>query len=65
MRRGAYFDFIPILEETGLIREVGRWALRKAIADHLRWRAAALPAVLPGGLDLKTIPPQPELKLAA
>jgi diguanylate cyclase (GGDEF)-like protein/PAS domain S-box-containing protein len=37
--------FIPILEETGLIHEVGRWAVRKAIADYLRWRAAGLPAV--------------------
>jgi EAL domain-containing protein (putative c-di-GMP-specific phosphodiesterase class I) len=32
--------FIPVLEETGLIYEVGRWALRKAIEDHLRWRDA-------------------------
>jgi diguanylate cyclase (GGDEF)-like protein/PAS domain S-box-containing protein len=37
--------FIPILEETGLITEVGRWALRKAIADYLRWRTMGLPAV--------------------
>ncbi len=37
--------FIPILEETGLIFEVGRWALRKAIQEHLRWRAAGLPPV--------------------
>jgi diguanylate cyclase (GGDEF)-like protein len=37
--------FIPILEETGLIHEVGRWALRKAIEGYLRWRAAGLPAV--------------------
>ncbi len=37
--------FIPILEETGLIYEVGRWALNQAIADYLRWRAAGLPAV--------------------
>ena len=37
--------FIPILEETGLIYDVGRWALRQAIADYLRWRAAGLPAV--------------------
>ena len=37
--------FIPILEETGLIFEVGRWALRKAIEDYLRWRAAGLSAV--------------------
>ena len=37
--------FIPILEETGMIYEVGRWALRRAIADYLRWRAAGLAAV--------------------
>jgi diguanylate cyclase (GGDEF)-like protein/PAS domain S-box-containing protein len=37
--------FIPILEETGLIYEVGRWALGKAIEDYLRWRSAGLPAV--------------------
>jgi EAL domain-containing protein (putative c-di-GMP-specific phosphodiesterase class I) len=37
--------FIPILEETGLIHEVGRWALRKSIEDYLRWRGAGLPAV--------------------
>jgi len=38
-------QFIPILEETGLISEVGHWALRQAIKDYLRWRAAGLPAV--------------------
>jgi diguanylate cyclase (GGDEF)-like protein/PAS domain S-box-containing protein len=37
--------FIPILEETGLILEVGRWALRQARDDYLRWRAAGLTAV--------------------
>jgi diguanylate cyclase (GGDEF)-like protein/PAS domain S-box-containing protein len=37
--------FIPVLEETGLIYEVGRWALRQAIKDSLRWRAAGLAAV--------------------
>jgi diguanylate cyclase (GGDEF)-like protein len=39
------YKFIPILEETGLIHEVGRWAMRKAIEDYLRWRSAGLPAV--------------------
>jgi diguanylate cyclase (GGDEF)-like protein len=38
------FLFIPILEETGLIHEVGRWALRQALRDYLRWRDAGLPA---------------------
>jgi diguanylate cyclase (GGDEF)-like protein len=37
--------FIPLLEETGLIHAVGRWALHKAIEDHQRWRNAGLPAV--------------------
>jgi diguanylate cyclase (GGDEF)-like protein/PAS domain S-box-containing protein len=37
--------FIPILEETGLINDVGRWALHKAIDDYLRWRNAGLAAV--------------------
>lgn len=38
-------QFISILEETGLIHEVGRWALRQAISDYQRWRDAGLPAV--------------------
>jgi diguanylate cyclase (GGDEF)-like protein/PAS domain S-box-containing protein len=37
--------FIPILEETGLIYEVGRWALHRAIKDYLRWVRAGLAAV--------------------
>jgi diguanylate cyclase (GGDEF)-like protein len=30
-------EFIPLLEETGLILEVGAWALRKAVSDHRLW----------------------------
>jgi diguanylate cyclase (GGDEF)-like protein len=37
--------FIQILEETRLIHDVGRWALRKAIEDYGRWIGAGLPAV--------------------
>jgi diguanylate cyclase (GGDEF)-like protein len=37
--------FVPILEETGLISEVGRWALQQAVADWLRWLRTGLPAV--------------------
>ncbi len=37
--------FIPVLEETGLIHEVGRWALHRAIQDYARWRSSGLPAV--------------------
>jgi diguanylate cyclase (GGDEF)-like protein/PAS domain S-box-containing protein len=38
-------QFIPILEETGLIYEVGRWALRRAMADYQCWCAAGLAPV--------------------
>jgi diguanylate cyclase (GGDEF)-like protein len=37
--------FIPVLEESGLILEVGRWALRRAVDDYLRWLNAGLAAV--------------------
>jgi diguanylate cyclase (GGDEF)-like protein len=32
--------FIPLLEETGLITEVGRWVLERACAQGAAWRAA-------------------------
>jgi EAL domain-containing protein (putative c-di-GMP-specific phosphodiesterase class I) len=35
-------EFVPSLEETGLIYEVGRWALGRAMKDYARWRAAGL-----------------------
>jgi diguanylate cyclase (GGDEF)-like protein/PAS domain S-box-containing protein len=38
-------QFIPILEETGLIHDVGSWAMHKAVEDHLRWRMQGLAAV--------------------
>jgi diguanylate cyclase (GGDEF)-like protein len=34
--------FVPLLEETGLILQVGSWALRRAALDHRRWLEAAL-----------------------
>jgi diguanylate cyclase (GGDEF)-like protein/PAS domain S-box-containing protein len=37
--------FVPLLEETGLIYEVGRWALGQAVADGLRWRTLGLPTL--------------------
>lgn len=36
--------FIPLMEETGLILEVGAWALRKAASDHREWLRRGLPA---------------------
>jgi predicted signal transduction protein with EAL and GGDEF domain len=34
-------EFVPALEETGLILEVGTWALTEACNDARRWRAIA------------------------
>ena len=31
-------EFIPMLEETGLIHQVGKWALLKALQDVKHWR---------------------------
>jgi len=37
-------QFIPLLEETGLILEVGAWALRRAVMDHRTWTEQGVPA---------------------
>ena len=40
-------EFMPLLEETGMILVVGMWVLRQATADYAGWRAR--------GLDLRRI----------
>jgi diguanylate cyclase (GGDEF)-like protein/PAS domain S-box-containing protein len=35
-------DFVPLLEESGLIVEVGRWVLQQAAADMQRWKEQGL-----------------------
>lgn len=35
-------EFIPLLEETGMIFEVGKWVLKKAMEQSLAWRAQGL-----------------------
>jgi diguanylate cyclase (GGDEF)-like protein len=37
-------QFIPLMEETGLILEVGAWALKRAALDHRAWVGRGLPA---------------------
>ena len=34
--------FIPLMEETGMILEVGAWALERAALDHRRWAEQGL-----------------------
>ena len=34
----APLRIIPLLEESGLIHEVGEWAIRRAVLDYRRWR---------------------------
>jgi EAL domain-containing protein (putative c-di-GMP-specific phosphodiesterase class I) len=36
--------FIPLLEETGMILEAGRWALAQAVSDARAWQAKGLRA---------------------
>jgi diguanylate cyclase (GGDEF)-like protein len=36
--------FIPLLEETGLILGVGKWALSKALSQHREWTARGIAA---------------------
>jgi EAL domain-containing protein (putative c-di-GMP-specific phosphodiesterase class I) len=35
-------EFMPLLEETGLILQVSAWVLRQAVRDHREWRDAGL-----------------------
>jgi len=34
--------FIPLLEETGMIVEVGAWAMQRAVSQYAAWQAAGL-----------------------
>ena len=50
-------DFIPLLEETGMIVEVGKWVLQEACRQGATWRAAGYPigmAVNVSGRQLDT-----------
>ena len=37
-------QFIPLMEETGMILEAGAWALRQAVRDHDAWKQLGLAA---------------------
>jgi len=46
--------FIPILEQTGLIYEVGRWVLNMAVQDYLRWCNTGL-LVIPIAVNVSSL----------
>ncbi len=37
-------EFVPLMEETGLILQAGKWALAQAVEDHGRWLEMGLAA---------------------
>lgn len=37
--------FVPVMEETGLVVDIGQWIIREACRQHLAWRADGLPAI--------------------
>jgi diguanylate cyclase (GGDEF)-like protein/PAS domain S-box-containing protein len=49
--RIAPVDFIPVLEETGLIVPVGEWVLRKACEDLKAWQRSGV-AAMPVAVNL-------------
>ena len=49
--RVAPIEFIPVLEETGLIVPVGEWVLKRACEDIKSWQRAGVP-VMPVAVNL-------------
>jgi diguanylate cyclase (GGDEF)-like protein len=47
-------EFIPIAEETGLIVEIGEWALKRACLDAAGWRSGIKVAVNVSAVQLRT-----------
>ena len=48
-------DFIPVLEESGMIVDVGRWVLRQACAQAARWHAQGQPVGISVNLSMRQL----------
>jgi diguanylate cyclase (GGDEF)-like protein/PAS domain S-box-containing protein len=47
-------DFIPVAEQRGLIRTIGKWVLREACRQNVAWQKAGL-APLPVAVNLSSV----------
>jgi EAL domain-containing protein (putative c-di-GMP-specific phosphodiesterase class I) len=47
-------DFIPVAEQRGLIRTIGRWVLREACRQNVAWQKAGL-APIPVAVNLSSV----------
>jgi EAL domain-containing protein (putative c-di-GMP-specific phosphodiesterase class I) len=48
-------DFIPILEDTGMILEAGRWILHEACMEGARWLKAGRPFIVSVNLSMRQL----------
>jgi len=48
-------EFIPIAEDTGLIQQLGEWALRQACAEAKRWHDAGHPLTVAVNLSVRQL----------
>jgi EAL domain-containing protein (putative c-di-GMP-specific phosphodiesterase class I) len=47
-------DFIPVAEQRGLIRTIGRWVLREACRQNVEWQAAGIDP-MPVAVNLSSV----------
>jgi diguanylate cyclase (GGDEF)-like protein/PAS domain S-box-containing protein len=47
-------DFIPVAEQRGLVRAIGRWVLREACRQNVEWQKAGL-APVPVAVNLSSV----------
>jgi EAL domain-containing protein (putative c-di-GMP-specific phosphodiesterase class I) len=48
-------DFIPVLEDSGMIVEVGRWVLNEACVQAARWNAQGFPTTMSVNVSMRQL----------